>query len=39
MKIGIGLPNQVRGILPTVIPGWSAPGRPRWDTVAAFADI
>src|SRR5258708_18234723 len=24
MKIGIGLPNQVRGTLPTVIPGWAA---------------
>lgn len=24
MKIGIGLPNQVRGTLPTVIPGWAS---------------
>jgi alkanesulfonate monooxygenase SsuD/methylene tetrahydromethanopterin reductase-like flavin-dependent oxidoreductase (luciferase family) len=24
MKIGIGLPNQVRGTRPTVIPGWAA---------------
>jgi hypothetical protein len=26
MKIGIGLPNHVRGTLPTVIPGWAARG-------------
>jgi alkanesulfonate monooxygenase SsuD/methylene tetrahydromethanopterin reductase-like flavin-dependent oxidoreductase (luciferase family) len=24
MKIGIGLPNQVRGTRPTIIPGWAA---------------
>jgi hypothetical protein len=24
MKIGIGLPNQVRGTRPTVIPGWAS---------------
>jgi hypothetical protein len=24
MKIGIGLPNQVRGVQPMVIPGWAA---------------
>jgi hypothetical protein len=40
MKIGTGLPNQVGGTLPTVIPGWatSGPARVR-DTVAEFADI
>jgi len=24
MKVGIGLPNQVRGARPAVIPGWAA---------------
>jgi alkanesulfonate monooxygenase SsuD/methylene tetrahydromethanopterin reductase-like flavin-dependent oxidoreductase (luciferase family) len=34
MKIGIGLPNQVRGTRPTVIPGWAS-----WAEQAGFSTL